>query len=124
VQLQQVLLNLIMNGLEAMEETAPEDRRLVIWLRHGSDSEVLVGVRDAGVGIATDQLDQLFTPFFTTKAGGLGLGLAITRSIVEAHGGKLWAESNPGRGTTFWLTLPVATAVGALPSASGRPSRA
>ena len=124
VQLQQVLLNLIMNGLEAMEETAPEDRRLVIRAGRGSGPEVLVAVRDAGAGIPREQLDQVFTPFVTSKAGGLGMGLAITRSIVEAHGGKIWVENNPGRGATFWFTLRARAEAGALPSATEHAARA
>jgi signal transduction histidine kinase len=124
VHLQQVLLNLIMNGLEAMEETAPEDRRLVIRVRRASGSEVRVDVQDAGVGIAADRLEQIFAPFVTTRAAGLGMGLAITRSIVEAHGGKIWAARNPGRGTTFWFTLRASAEGGARPAAAERAARA
>ena len=71
---------------------------------------ILVGVRDAGIGIQPDQLGRVFTPFFTSKTTGLGMGLAITRSIIEAHGGTIWAENNGGaEGATFWFTLPVRT---------------
>ncbi len=98
VQLQQVLLNLIVNGLDAMEETPAEDRNVVIRLSCRDGSDIQVAVRDAGTGIAKDKLDQVFTPFVTSKPSGLGMGLAIT------------AENNPGRGATFWFTVPAAAA--------------
>ena len=107
IQLQQVLINLIMNGIEAMEGVVDCPREMVI--RSGADENgaVLVTVIDRGVGICEDTVDRMFTPFFTTKAGGLGMGLSICRSIVETHGGRLSASPNKGRGATFQITLPL-----------------
>jgi signal transduction histidine kinase len=105
VQLQQVLLNLILNGLEAMADAPPEDRTLTIRAACERGGEVLVAVHDAGMGIEKEDLAAVFAPFVTSKPGGLGMGLAITRSIVEAHGGRVWAESTPHRGTTFSFIL-------------------
>jgi PAS domain S-box-containing protein len=107
VQLQQVLLNLIMNGIEAM--TAVTDRPHVLWVQSQADEsgDVLVAVRDAGIGLGSE-VDRLFTPFFTTKASGTGMGLPISRSLVESHGGRLWATANSPHGAAFWFTLPVA----------------
>jgi PAS domain S-box-containing protein len=110
VQLQQVLLNLIMNGSEAM--TAVTDRARVLCVQSLIDKsgDVLVAVRDSGTGIGADR-DRFFTPFFTTKANGLGMGLPITRSLIESHGGRLWAEPNFPNGAVFSFTLPVPTGV-------------
>ena len=105
VQLQQVVLNLIMNGLDAMRAAA--DRRLAITTRVGAEGTVRVSVRDHGCGIVEDDLARIFEPFYTTKPQGLGMGLSIARSLVEAHGGRLWAESNPNGGATFTFTLPL-----------------
>jgi PAS domain S-box-containing protein len=106
VQLQQVLINLVMNGIEAMASVADRPRELVIRSGpHGGD-EVLVAVEDAGVGIDPNSVNQLFSAFFTTKPGGMGMGLSISRSIVEAHGGRLWATRNPTHGATFHFALP------------------
>jgi PAS domain S-box-containing protein len=106
VQLQQVLLNLVLNGMDAMAAQPEAARRLAI--RTVSEAgAVRVGVRDQGAGIPADQLEHVFASFFTTKPGGMGMGLAISRSIVEAHGGKIWAESNPEGGATFWFTVPM-----------------
>jgi len=107
VQLQQVLLNLIMNGIEAM--TAVTDRPLVLWVQSQADESggILVAVRDAGIGLGSEA-DRLFTPFFTTKASGMGMGLPISRSLVEGHGGRLWVTPNSPHGATFSFTLPVA----------------
>ena len=119
VQLQQVFLNLILNGLEAMERTPVARRSLVIRGIRTASGAVLVSVRDAGTGIGDDQLGRVFTPFFTSKPTGLGMGLAITKSIVEAHGGTIWAENNqPGSGATLWFTLPVRAPSEASVSAS------
>jgi PAS domain S-box-containing protein len=106
VQLQQVILNLIMNAVEAMSETRDGSRELLI--RTGTDASggVVVTVRDSGPGLAPENLDRLFTPFYTTKSQGMGMGLAICRSIVEAHGGRLWATANPPHGAVFQFTLP------------------
>jgi signal transduction histidine kinase len=102
VQLQQVLMNLMLNGIEAMSETGGELK--VRTRREGR--EVLVSVSDTGEGVPADKAEQIFNAFFTTKAGGTGMGLAISRTIIESHGGRLWAEANAGRGATFHFTLP------------------
>jgi len=106
VQIQQVLLNLIINACDAMSACDPRDRRLTIVTGMHDDASVKVSVSDCGNGIPADEIDRLFEPFFTTKAQGLGLGLTICRSIVAAHGGKLWALNNSAGGATFCLSLP------------------
>src|SRR5215469_12506600 len=103
VQLQQVFMNLMLNGIEAMKETAGE---LMVKSERAADGRVLISVSDTGVGLPADKADQIFNAFFTTKSQGTGMGLAITRSIIEAHGGRLWASANTGRGATFHFTLP------------------
>ncbi|AMA58369.1 PAS domain S-box protein [Bradyrhizobium sp. CCGE-LA001] len=107
IQLQQVLINLIMNGIEAMEGVEDRPRELAIRSVADGDGAVLVSVADSGVGICEQAIDRLFTPFFTTKSSGMGMGLSICRSIVEAHGGRLSAAPNRGHGATFQITLPV-----------------
>ena len=107
VQLQQVLLNLILNSLDAMRETSAARRTLVLQTLPDGDAAIRVIVGDAGPGIDPASLEHIFDTFHTTKPGGLGMGLAIARSIVEAHGGRLWAENNPGGGATFIFTLPL-----------------
>ena len=106
VQLQQVIINLVMNGIEAMLSVTDRPRELVIRSGH-DETQVLVGVTDSGLGISAENADRLFNPFFTTKATGMGMGLSICRSIMEAHGGRLWATANPPHGATFHFTLPV-----------------
>jgi len=107
VQLQQVLLNLIINGIEAMQQVRDRPRRLAI--RTGrSNGDVLVAVSDSGIGLDPRTMSRLFDPFFTTKLDGMGLGLSISRRVVEDHGGRLWAEQNPEKGATFTVTLPPA----------------
>jgi two-component system, LuxR family, sensor kinase FixL len=109
VELQQVLLNLILNASESMSNNAPPDRRIEIDIKLDAKREaVRISVLDCGKGIAGDQLEQIFEPFFTTKASGLGLGLAVSQSIVVAHKGRLWATTRPGPGAAFHFTLPVA----------------
>ena len=105
VQLQQVLLNLIINGVEAMSSVADEPRELLVYSRLHESKQVLVGVQDFGVGIKPENLKKIFDPFYTTKSQGMGMGLAISRSIVENHGGRLWAIQNEGPGATFQFTL-------------------
>jgi two-component system, LuxR family, sensor kinase FixL len=105
VQLQQVLLNLVLNGMEAMEAQAPAARQLRIQTLPAGPG-VRVGVQDRGPGLPPDKLETVFEAFFSTKASGMGMGLAISRSIVEAHGGRIWAENNPAGGATFWFSLP------------------
>jgi PAS domain S-box-containing protein len=111
VQLQQVLLNLIVNGMEAMN-TIEESKR-VVKIRGRSETrdgipEAWISVQDAGSGLEPEEMDRLFEAFYTTKPQGMGMGLAISRSIIEAHGGRLWAEFNPGPGATFIFSLPAA----------------
>jgi signal transduction histidine kinase len=107
VQLQQVVLNLILNGLDAMQEAAAGGRTLVLRTARESSAVVRVAARDFGTGINEADLGHIFQAFYTTKTTGLGMGLAIARSIVEAHGGQLEAENNPDGGATFSFTLPV-----------------
>jgi C4-dicarboxylate-specific signal transduction histidine kinase len=107
VQLQQVIINLVMNGIEAMQSVTDRPRELAIRSRQDETQQVLVSVTDCGVGISVEDADRLFNPFFTTKSGGMGMGLSICRSIMEAHGGRLWATANVPHGATFQLTLPV-----------------
>jgi PAS domain S-box-containing protein len=107
IQLQQVIINLVMNGIEAMQSVTDRPRELVIRSRQDETQQVLVSVADCGVGISAENADRLFTAFFTTKASGMGMGLSICRSIMEAHGGRLWATANVPHGTTFQFTLPV-----------------
>ena len=109
VQLQQVLLNLVMNGVDAMNSVPEEKRILLVLGKHDASagtSAVLLCVQDAGVGLKPEEMDRLFEPFYTTKPHGMGMGLAISRSIIEAHGGRLWAEPNQGPGATFLFSLP------------------
>ena len=107
VQLQQVIINLVMNGIEAMQSVTDRPRELAIRSRQDETQQVLVSVTDCGVGISVEDADRLFNPFFTTKSGGMGMGLSICRSIMEAHGGRLWATANVPHGATLQLTLPV-----------------
>lgn len=105
VQLQQVLMNLVLNGIDAVKAMdAPGEISVVS--KPGSDGQLQISVSDTGVGLPKDKRDEIFNAFFTTKSQGTGLGLTISRSIVESHGGRLWASANAGRGTTFHLTLP------------------
>jgi C4-dicarboxylate-specific signal transduction histidine kinase len=106
VQLQQVLMNLMINGIDAMKN-ADGVRELVIESRRTKEGQLLVSVSDTGVGLPPQQADQIFNAFFTTKPHGTGLGLRISRSIVESHGGRLWAGDNVPRGASFFLTLPI-----------------
>jgi PAS domain S-box-containing protein len=102
VQLQQVLMNLMLNGIEAMKDTGGE---LTVTSKKTRDGQLLISVSDLGVGIAPDGADRIFESFFTTKPQGTGMGLSISRKIIESHGGRLWASANPGRGATFQFTL-------------------
>ena len=106
VQIQQVLLNMILNAIEAMSTAAPEKRELQIRLEPKDERSAEFTVRDSGIGILSDKLEHLFDAFYTTKVDGMGIGLAISRSIVEAHGGRIWATANSGSGATFHFTLP------------------
>jgi PAS domain S-box-containing protein len=110
VQLQQVLLNLLLNGVDAMRGVTDRPRALLVRSRKDGAEGVLVAVQDAGPGIALQDLERVFEPFYTTKPTGLGLGLAISRSIIEAHGGRLWAAAQDEQGATFQFTLPIGKA--------------
>ena len=113
VQLQQVIINLVMNGVEAMKLVTDRPRELVIRSRQDETQQVLVSVADCGVGIPAENADRLFNPFLTTKSSGMGMGLSISRSIIEAHGGRLQATANVPHGATFQFTLPVNADTGA-----------
>jgi signal transduction histidine kinase len=102
-----VIINLVMNGIEAMQSVTDRSRELVIRSRLDETQHVLVSVTDCGVGISAENVDQLFTPFFSTKSGGMGMGLSICRSIMETHGGRMWATASVPHGATFQFTLPV-----------------
>ena len=106
VQLQQVIINLVMNGIEAMQAVSERPRELTIRSQLDEAGQVLVTVKDCGVGISAETTDRLFTAFFTTKPGGMGMGLSICRSIIQAHGGRMSAVNNAGPGATFQFTLP------------------
>jgi C4-dicarboxylate-specific signal transduction histidine kinase len=106
VELQQVMLNLIINAIEAMSETSEGSRELLISTGKTESGGVLVAVRDSGEGLEPATLDRVFDAFYTTKPSGMGMGLSICRSIIEAHGGRLWASANVPRGATFQFTLP------------------
>ena len=107
IELQQVVLNLVINGIEAMT-LIPRDRRVLdIATRHSKPDEINVSIRDSGTGLSEQHKDQIFDAFYTTKPQGMGMGLAISRSIVEAHGGRLWVTPNEGAGVTFQFSLPI-----------------
>jgi C4-dicarboxylate-specific signal transduction histidine kinase len=108
VQLQQVLMNLVINGIEAMKD-ADGTRELAIRSQRMQDDEVVVSVSDSGVGLPPEQTEQIFDAFFTTKPHGTGMGLRISRSIIESHDGRLWAADNSPRGASFYFTLPIKT---------------
>jgi len=110
IQLQQVLLNLLLNGMEALRGVTDWPRALHVRSQPEEAAAIRVAVEDAGVGIAPQDMDRIFTAFFTTKPAGLGMGLAISRSIIEAHGGRLWATPNVGPGVTVQFTLPIGEA--------------
>jgi PAS domain S-box-containing protein len=107
IQLQQVIINLVINGIEAMQGNMVRPRELAIRTLHNEAHQVLVTVRDCGIGISAEDADRLFRAFFTTKTSGMGMGLSICRSIIEAHGGHVWAEPNLPRGASFHFTLPL-----------------
>jgi two-component system sensor kinase FixL len=106
VQIEQVVVNLVSNAIDSMSEVPTTERQVNIVSRF-DDTKAEVAVSDRGVGISVVDFRQLFEPFFTTKPAGMGMGLAICRSIIEAHGGKLWASANPDVGMTFQFTLPL-----------------
>jgi two-component system sensor kinase FixL len=106
VHVQQVLLNLIINGMDALAAVPVARRSLVVEAQETKNGNLKVTVRDRGPGIAPDNAARIFEPFFTTKPGGMGMGLAISRTIIEAHGGDIWMESSAAEGTTFTIILP------------------
>ena len=110
VQLHQVILNLIMNAVEAMSSVTGRERRLTIRSCLDQPATLTITVEDTGTGIEPAHFDRIFDPFFTTKAHGMGLGLSICRSIIEAHGGKLLASPQNPFGTSFYLSLPISEA--------------
>jgi C4-dicarboxylate-specific signal transduction histidine kinase len=107
IQLQQVVVNLAVNGMEAMAGVGDRQRVLTVRTQQHQSDRAVVMVEDSGVGIELDNLDRIFNAFHTTKPDGLGMGLSICRSIIEAHGGKLWASPNSGAGMTFQFAIPV-----------------
>ena len=107
-QLQQVLLNLIINAVQALSEGSQDHRELLISTSMDGSSDVAVSVRDSGPGISPEQLERLFDPFYTTKPGGMGMGLSICHSIIEGQGGRIWATANVAQGATFHFTVPIA----------------
>jgi C4-dicarboxylate-specific signal transduction histidine kinase len=107
VQLQQVVLNLVMNAMDALSETSTPNKEIVIRSRKQEPNELLIVVEDCGAGINLEMADKMFDPFFTTKQHGIGVGLSISRSIVESHRGRLWASPNPTGGAIFQFTLPI-----------------
>jgi signal transduction histidine kinase len=108
VQLQQVLMNLMLNGIDAMKETGSGSELAI--KSETDDGQLLISISDTGVGLPPEQGDQIFRAFFTTKDNGTGMGLPISRSIIESHGGRLWGTSSSGRGATFHFTLPATVA--------------
>ena len=115
VQLQQVIINLIMNAIESMDAVDDRPRELAIRTEPNAGDHVVVAVRDSGIGFGPNEAERLFDAFFTTKRDGMGMGLAVCRSIIEVHGGRLWASRNAGPGATFQFSLP-------LQQASDRPT--
>jgi PAS domain S-box-containing protein len=108
VQLQQVMLNLMLNAFEAMKDCAAAEREVKLRVARENAGSIQVVVSDRGTGLSRDKLDKIFQPFYTTKREGLGMGLSICRSIIQAHGGRLWAENNRDHGATFYFTVPIA----------------
>lgn len=106
IQLQQVVLNLMMNGIEATSAVSGRKRELFVRSRRDDSGCVNIAIEDTGVGISEEVMARLFEPFFTTRTQGIGMGLAISRSIIESHGGRLWAEARADNGSVFQFTLP------------------
>jgi two-component system sensor kinase FixL len=107
IQLQQVLMNLLMNAFDAMEEHKPGDRHLSVGVSQAGSRSLEICVRDSGVGLDDESYQRVFEPFYSTKKGGMGMGLSISKTIVQSHGGKLWAQNNRGPGAAFYFTVPV-----------------
>jgi signal transduction histidine kinase len=107
VQLRQVVLNLVMNGIEAMSGVEERPRELIIKTQNDDNDQVRVTVQDAGMGLDPESMERIFDAFYTTKQGGMGMGLSISRSIIQNHGGKLWAVANEGPGMSVQFTIPL-----------------
>jgi two-component system sensor kinase FixL len=107
IHLQQVIINFILNASEAMMEVDDAPRKILISTNKENELMIKVGIRDSGIGISEDNFNKIMEPFYTTKPEGMGMGLSINRSIIEAHAGRLWAENNPDKGATFYFTLPI-----------------
>jgi two-component system sensor kinase FixL len=107
IHLQQVIINFILNASEAMKDIDDAPREIIISTCRTDKQMVKVGIRDFGIGIIEDNLNQIIEPFYTTKPEGMGMGLSINRSIIDAHDGRFWADNNPDRGATFYFTLPI-----------------
>jgi signal transduction histidine kinase len=114
VQIQQVLVNLIMNAVEAMSIVSDRERVLIVKTEEFQSDHVLITLQDSGTGIDPAYMERIFEAFFTTKDRGMGMGLSICRSIVESHGGALWASPNSPQGTSFYVKLPILSAGKAL----------
>ena len=106
MHISQVILNLIINGMDAVQDQPPSNRRVILEARPGNAADLEITVRDCGPGIPEERLEEVFSPLVTTKAAGLGVGLALSRMIVDAHGGRLWAENGSAGGAIFRFTLP------------------
>ena len=100
-----LILNLLINAFDAMKDAPASERKVVVRAKTNGAGTVEISVRDHGIGLTSDELVKIFQPFYTTKREGLGMGLPISRSIIEAHGGRLWAENNADRGATFYFTV-------------------
>jgi signal transduction histidine kinase len=124
VQLQQVILNLLVNGIQAMAVVRDRPRELLIRTQADNTGQVLVEIGDSGIGIDPEHAGQLFNAFFTTKADGMGMGLSICRSIIAAHGGRIWASPNAGPGTILQFTLPAHRADAAQSEGTARDAQA
>src|SRR5262249_11871004 len=116
VQLQQVIFNLVTNAIEAMRSTAPSSRVLRLRTEGTEKGRCIVAIEASGPGIEPETLQRIFEPFFTSKSKGMGMGLSVCRSIVEAHGGRLWVAANTSQGAEFQFALPVAAVQDRLPS--------
>ena len=106
VQLQQVILNLLRNASDAMTDVHDRSRQLLVKTERETGERVRLTVRDVGVGVDRESMDKLFDAFYTTKSGGMGIGLSVSRSIIESHHGRIWAEPNDGPGATFAFSIP------------------
>jgi signal transduction histidine kinase len=113
VHLQQVLLNLVINAMDAVADLPDERRQVTVRAAHSGSGKVEFAVTDQGPGNESENIGRLFEPFFSTKASGMGIGLSISRTIIETHGGQIWAENNARQGATFRFTLPRAEDAGA-----------